>query len=78
MEMDQFAVVLFLEAVVFVLLDGEGQFLDVGGGYLKMGGGGLVMLSGVEDEEGEGFGLLFEFGLDGVEIEDFFIGLDKR
>ena len=43
-----------------------------------MGGGGLVVLFGVEDEEGEGFGLLFEFGLDGVEIKDFFIGLDKR
>lgn len=43
-----------------------------------MCGGGLVMLFGVKDEEGKRFRLLFDFGLDGVEIEDFFIGLDKR
>ena len=48
MEMDQFAVVLFLEAVVFVLLDGEGQFLDVGGVVLEDGWGrtGYVVWSG--------------------------------
>ena len=31
-EVDEFAVILFLEAVVFILLDGEGQFLGVFGG----------------------------------------------
>ena len=36
------------------------------------GGGGVV------DEEGEGFGGLFNFGLDCVEIQHFFIGLDER
>ena len=31
-EMDEFAVVLFFKAVIFILRDGEGQFLSVFGG----------------------------------------------
>ena len=77
MHLNQFSVVGFFVAPALVLLDGESQFLAWVGWYLEVRELRVVARSGVVDEEGEVLAGLSEFGVDGVEVDHLFVGLDE-